>query len=137
VTRVGGCSIERADKTAALFGGITMGSTFHKLGCTCKSEGGNDSNRVVISAGNDEKFQGELSTGAGSYRVTAIYETQGSMSTGLPSGYRVDGDSPRGAVEVLKPGRVWYARGLQDSERAELACLYAGLMLYEPPSDKM
>lgn len=135
-TRVGGCAVERADKSVGLGGGFSMESTFQKLGCTCKADGASEGNRLVISAGNDSKFAGEMTTPAGNYRVTAIYETEGMISNGLPSGYRVDGDAPRGAVEVLKPGRVWFARGLEESERGDLACLYVGLMLYEPPRDK-
>ena len=39
----------------------------------------------------------------------------------------------KGAVEVLKPGRVWFAKDIEGAERQELACLYVGLMLYMPP----
>src|SRR5262249_26517857 len=102
-----------------------------KLGCTCKGNG--DPTKVVISAGNDGKYQGELTSHAGTFKVTGLYEAEGMISNGQPTGYRVDGDAPRGAVEVLKPGRVWFTHELDAKERDDLACLYVGLMLYLPP----
>ena len=40
-----------------------------------------------------------------------------------------------GAVEVLRPGRVWLSSRLPETERLPVACVSAGLMLYQPPSD--
>ena len=40
-----------------------------------------------------------------------------------------------GAVGVLNPGRIWLARNLEEPQRARLACNFAGLMLYLPPTD--
>jgi hypothetical protein len=67
----------------------------------------------------------------------AIYDSDGTFSNGQPTGYRIDtGDgSARGAVEVLKPGRVWFPKDMDDAERNKIACLYVGLMLYMPPDD--
>lgn len=131
--RTGGCMTEGGGKSVDLGGGMSMGKSFAKLGCTCSGDG--EPVKVVLSASTTEKYSGELTTRAGTYKVAAIYEAEGSLSTGQPSGYRVDGDSPRGAVEVLKPGRAWFAKDIDDAERSDLACLYAGLLLYAPPSD--
>ena len=76
-----------------------------------------------------------METSAGNYAIVALYDREGTLSDGEPSGYRVDGEGPLGAVEVLKPGRVWLAKSVAVAERAELACLFAGLMLYMPPRD--
>ncbi len=132
VNFAGGCVSEKGDKSFSLGSGMSVGSSFAKLGCTCKGESG-DPTKVVIAAGNDGKYEGELKIRTATYRVTGVYEGEGMISNGQPTGYRVDGDSPRGAVEVLKPGRVWFARGLDPKERNDLACLYVGLMLYLPP----
>jgi hypothetical protein len=129
----GGCVTEKGDKSLSLGSGMSVGSSFAKLGCTC--EGAGAPTRVVISADTTDEYSGELQTNTGSYKIAAIYEAEGSLSNGQPSGYRVDGETPRGAVEVLKPGRVWFARDVADAERTDLACLYVGLMLYMPPDD--
>jgi len=129
----GGCATESGDDSLSLGGGMSVGQTFAKLGCTCSGDG--DATKVVVSASTTDKYMGELKTRKGSYQVAAIYESEGTLSSGQPSGYRVDGEGPIGAVEVLKPGRVWFARSLDDAERRDLACLYVGLMLYMPPDD--
>jgi hypothetical protein len=129
----GGCASETADKSMSLGSGMSVGSSFAKLGCTCSGQG--EPTKVVISASTSDKYSGDLKTHATSYRVTAIYEAKGMISNGQPTGYRVDGDTPRGAVEVLKPGRAWFERGMDDAERTDLVCLYVGLMLYMPPKD--
>jgi hypothetical protein len=130
----GGCVTEKADKSLALSGGINLSSSFAKLGCTCNGSGGQPT-KVVISASTSDRYSGHVQTSAGTYTITAIYEAEGAMSTVDPTGYRVDGDRPRGAVEVLKPGRVWFARDIEEAERTDLACLYVGLMLYMPPDE--
>jgi hypothetical protein len=131
--RTGGCMTEGGGKSMDLGGGMSIGKSFARLGCTCSTDA--DPVRVVLSSSTTEKYSGQVITRSGTYKVVAIYEAEGSLSSGQPSGYRVDGDSPRGAVEVLKPGRAWFARGMDDTERSDLACLYAGLLLYMPPSD--
>jgi hypothetical protein len=134
VDLAGGCVTEKGEKSLALGSGMSVGNSFAKLGCTCNGGDGQPT-KVVIAASTSDEYSGELQTRAGTYRVAAIYEAEGSLSSGQPSGYRVDGESPRGAVEVLKPGRVWFARDIENAERADLACLYAGLLLYLPPDE--
>ena len=34
------------------------------------------------------------------------------------------------------PGRVWLDKRLADDERAEVACLFVGLMLYQPKQEE-
>lgn len=51
---------------------------------------------------------------------------------GSPLGYRMDGDAGLGAAEVAFPGRVWLDKKLADVEKAEVACIFVGLMLYKP-----
>jgi hypothetical protein len=43
-----------------------------------------------------------------------------------PPGYRLDGEDPIGAVGVAKPGRVWLSKALDERQRDDLACLFAG-----------
>ena len=67
------------------------------------------------------------------YQVKAIYDREGGMSAGGPAGYRVDGQSPTAAVDVLGPGRVWLAKDIAPQQRTDVICVLAGLMLYQPP----
>jgi hypothetical protein len=79
---------------------------------------------------------GELNAGGAKYKVTAVTSTDKTNLSGSPAGFRFDGDDGAvGAVEILRPGRVWLNERLPESERPPVACLSAGLMLYVPPSE--
>jgi hypothetical protein len=54
------------------------------------------------------------------------------MSSGNPSGYRVDGDSVQAAVDVTHPGKIWLDKSLSQAARDQLTCIFTGLMLYKP-----
>lgn len=129
----GTCATAVKDKSAS-FGGIAIGSQNASVGCECKAEGGGV--KVTLESHNDDEYGGALESSGGTYQINAIYEREGGWSDGKPSGYRVDGDGPIGAVDVLKPGKVWLARHVEVAQRAELACIFAGLLLYQPPTDK-
>lgn len=32
-------------------------------------------------------------------------------------------------------GQVWVKKGIDEAKKARIACVFAGLMLYQPPSD--
>ena len=69
-------------------------------------------------------------------RQTPVKETDKRHWAEEPAGYRFDGpDGARGAVEMLRPGRIWFTEKMPESEREPGACLLAGLMLYTEPSD--
>ena len=64
-------------------------------------------------------------------------ERDGGGSSHDPTGYRVDGgEAPLGAVDVMGKGRVWQSKALEGRARDDLACLFAGLLLYKPPTDR-
>ena len=126
-----GCVTESGGDATTLSFGLQVSSSFAKLGCTCS-----DGVKVVISADTNKRYIGELSTRKGSYQVTALYDADGQLANDEPTGYRIDGDSALGAVEVLRPGRAFFRKGLAQEEHADLACLFAGLMLYETPKEK-
>lgn len=131
----GGCMTEGSAKSFALGSGMSIGKESAKLGCTCGDA--TTPITVVVEASTTKKYEGTLTAGESTYKVTAIYDSDGTFSNGQPTGYRIDtGDgSARGAVEVLKPGRVWFPKDMDDAERNKIACLYVGLMLYMPPDD--
>ena len=125
----GACATEASEKSLDLRSGVSVGRQTAKLACTC----GNDST-VLLQITPDGTYGGRLQTSEGNYQIEAIYEREGIWSDGNPSGYRVDGDAAVGAVDVLRPGRVWMGRAIEPGERKQLACIFAGLMLYQPPS---
>lgn len=131
----GGCMTEGSAKSFSMGGGMSIGNESAKLGCTCSGEGAPA--KVIIEASTSKEYEGTLETADNFYKVTAIYDSDQTFSNGQPAGYRIDtGEgAARGAVEVLRPGRVWFPKDMPAAERNQIACLYAGLMLYLPPDD--
>ena len=113
---------------------VDFQSRVAKLSCVC-----NDSEtevaRVMVQADITAGYSGTLTANGQQYRIQSINERAEGLNSGDPTGYRVDGDQPTGAVEVLNPGRIWLALDLEEPQRARLACTFAGLMLYLPPID--
>ena len=129
VTR-GVCATESSGKSLHLGSGRSVSQRAAKLACTC-----GDDSTVLLQTTSDGTYGGPLRTSEGNYQIKAIYDREGTWSDGNPSGYRVDGDVAVGAVDVIRPGRVWMGRAIEPGERKQLACIFAGLMLYQPPSD--
>lgn len=123
----GTCETASAEKSVGLPGGVSLSKQQQRVSCSC------DQASVVLEAKN-KKYGGTLKTSQGSYQLGAIYEREAGPRSTSPTGYRVDGEGPIGAVDVLNPGRVWVSTAVPDTERKELACIFAGLMLYRPPT---
>jgi hypothetical protein len=88
------------------------------------------------SPDSEQKMSGELNTGGAKYKVSVVNETDKSNLSSTPAGFRYDSaDGAVGAVEILRPGRVWLTEKLPEAERPPVACLSAGLMLYQAPSE--
>ncbi len=128
----GECSSEASAESAGM-SGFKIEKRVSKLNCVC-SEGNSEIAKVTLKAKNLDNYTGTLATHGQSYQVASIKEVEGALSSGA-SGYRVDGDKPVGAVEVLKPGRIWLGRDLTAGVRTALACTFTGLMLYLPPEE--
>jgi hypothetical protein len=132
----GSCASSANDKGIHLMGGtMDWGST--KITCECKQ--GGTSASVVLNAGSPESNKnaaGALTVGDSKYKVSSVNDTDKSnLGTGA-AGFRYDGDDGAlGAVEVLRPGRVWLNQRLPEAQRLPVACVSAGLMLYQPPTE--
>jgi hypothetical protein len=109
-----------------LGGSFDWGST--TIACSC--EGSSDKASLVLS-----KKENKLSAGGGDYALKPVHGVVGGGEQSAPSGFRADAEQPLGAVEVLYPGQVWLRKDLDDATKASASCLFAGLMLYKPPSD--
>ena len=126
----GECS-SQANEDSLGVGGFKVEKRQFNLNCVCSS-GNKEVAKLTVKANNLDNYTGKLSIAGQSYKVVSLKEREGSMAMGA-SGYRVDGDQPIGAVEVLKPGRIWLAKNLKANEQSLLACSFVGLMLYLPP----
>ncbi|MDH3535983.1 MAG: hypothetical protein OER87_09570 [Gammaproteobacteria bacterium] len=129
----GHCLTEAKGNSFSL-GGVDFQSRVAKLSCIC-NHSGTEVARVILQADITAGYSGTVTASHQQYRIESINEREGGFGSGDPTGYRVDGNQPIGAVEVLNPGRIWLARNLEDPQRARLACTFAGLMLYLPPTD--
>jgi hypothetical protein len=125
----GHCVTEDKDTGVGLGGGFAMEFAYAKLACSC--DGGPKQAHVEVT--NDEgKLGGSMNTSTADYKVAPIHQTDDGHTMGSPLGYRMDGASGLGAAEVAYPGRVWLDKKLGDTEKAEVACIFVGLMLYKP-----
>ncbi len=123
----GKCESELKKQSVLSMGGsFDWGST--TIACSC--EGGPEKGSLVLS-----KDTNKLTIGGMVYPIQEIHSIVGGSDQSTPSGFRADSDAPLGAVEVLYPGQVWLKKGLDEPTRSNLSCLFAGLMLYKPPSD--
>ena len=124
----GKCESVLEKQSVLSFGGgsFDWGST--TIACAC--DGGADKAALVLS-----KEANKLTIGSAVYPLQPVHSVVGGSDQSAPSGFRADSDGPLGAVEVLYPGQVWLKKGLDEPTRVTVSCLFAGLMLYKPPSD--
>jgi hypothetical protein len=129
----GQCGMRASDKTTQVGGLVLGGASPVHLDCNCSGGGpgvtsfslgsGSESHGVVTPrTGGASPLEG-IATTADGRSAAAMYGTLG---------YEVRGPTPVAAVEVVDKGRVWMSRGLDDGARADLACLFVGLLLYRP-----
>jgi len=124
--------VSEASEGGFSLGGLTASNQTAKLGCACGNEAAPVAS-VVMSASTTSDYGGTMKAHDAAYQVKAIYDRQGGLSSGGPAGYRVDGQGVTAVVDVLGPGRVWLAKGLDGKQRTDVTCVLAGLMLYHPP----
>lgn len=131
----GVCESENRGRSADLGGGMSFGSMVAKLACRCSDASA--STELTLEASTDSSYEGVWKRADAALHVRSINEREGGGNTHDPTGYRVDGEAaPLGAVDVMGKGRVWISKTLQGRERAELACLFAGLLLYQTPKER-
>jgi hypothetical protein len=129
----GECATEQREQSKKLGGGASFGRAVAKLGCRCS--GAEGASTLTLDAATGQQYNGKITAPGVERQVTAITEREKGSESSDPLGYRVDGDAPLGAVELKSPGKVWISRSLAGGERAQLACLFAGLLLYQLPKD--
>jgi hypothetical protein len=123
------CASHLDEKSVGLLGG-TFGSQNYNVLCQCGGAG--DAN-FSISADTTSHYKGTVTARGASYEIEGIYTDEKGSTTSKPMGYLVHASDPVGAVEVSGKGRVWLSKTLAPAARADVACLFAGLLLYQPP----
>jgi hypothetical protein len=127
----GQCATYLDSKSTSVLG-IDIGNQNASVLCECSGAG---TVSLTLTAGTTAKYTGKLAGRGDALSVDGIYDQETGASTGKPAGYQVRGQRPVGAVEVVGKGRVWLARTLEPAARADLACIFAGLLLYKPPQE--
>lgn len=131
----GTCAISKDEKNVSLGGGLAFGGS--KASLTCECTDGNKTGHLDLLRDRSGNFTGKVTPAGESYALTPVTETEKKYWGGEPAGYRFDGsDGARGAVEMFKPGRIWFTGKMAETEREPATCLLAGLMLYIEPSDQ-
>ncbi len=101
-----------------------------EMACAC----GDDDGNAELAMTGDERW---LKVMGEEYTLEPIYALENGKKGSNPSGFRADNEDKEvlGAVEVVHPGQVWVKKGIDEAKQARIACVFAGLMLYQPPSD--
>jgi hypothetical protein len=129
----GQCASRLAEQSTGFLGG-TLGKQSFNVLCECA---GPSQASLSMNAGTTSQYKGNLNARSASYVIEGIYTNDKGSSTSTPIGYHVHGSDPIGAVEVAGKGRVWLNKSLDPGARADVACLFAGLLLYKEPQGKM
>ena len=123
------CTSHLDEKSVGVLGGA-FGSQNYAVLCQC---GGPTLATFSMSADSSSRYKGTVVAGNDSYAIEGIYTYEKGGTSGNPLGYEVRGATPVGAVEVMGKGRVWLSKSLDPIARANVACLFAGLLLYQAP----
>jgi hypothetical protein len=129
----GQCSVLANEKSTQL-GHLSLGEAWSQgLECNCSGAG---PGMTSIDLESSPQSRGVVTPrGGGAAPVEAIVTKEdGHAASAMygPIGYAVGGATPVGAVEVVDKGRIWMSRSLDAATRADLACLFVGLLLYRP-----
>jgi hypothetical protein len=131
----GECATEEREKSQNLGDGAEFSKLIAKLGCRCSDSNG--AVTLTLEGSTTEQYKGTVSGPDIEYSISAITERSTGWASHDPLGYRVDAASaPIGAVDLKKPGRVWISKTLEGAARVQVACLFAGLLLYQPAQDR-
>ncbi|HEY6725650.1 MAG TPA: hypothetical protein VI197_16560 [Polyangiaceae bacterium] len=123
----GTCASETKEKSWDV--SATSEISWSKTTVACSCAGGVDAATLTWS----EKVS-ELTVSGTTYELEPIYTTDDGGSVSDPVGFSARAGGYLGAVEVSRPGRVWLDKGLDAATKAKASCLFAGLLLYQPPS---
>lgn len=121
----GRCVTSEAGFEAQLTSVLSLDSRKSNLVCECGA-----SAQLSLADGDFSDYSGKLQVEGRSYEISTVYEAL------FPAGYTVSGKNPVAMLDNMNPGqRVWIARSWETEHRDELSCLFASLLLYQPPTE--
>lgn len=98
-----------------------------RLRCAC--EGAERVTTLDLRLAGREQ-SGTVKLAGQTFEVTAVWTAKSTLASAEPVGFRVDGTvGPVDAVEVLRPGRIWFSKKLGSADRRDFACLLARVLL--------
>ena len=125
----GSCASRKDSNEVKVLGGV-LGQDRYEILCHCA---GPTQASFTMKADTTSHFKGIFQTSQASFPLVGIYTNAKGSSASDPLGYEVRGNDPLGAVETTGRGRVWVNRSAATPVREEVACLFAGLLLYKAP----
>jgi len=130
----GTCASHLDEKSTGFLGG-TLGTQNFNVVCECS--GASQAN-LSLNADTTSHYKGTALARNANYTIEGIYTDEKGSSSSKPLGYQVRGPNEAvAAVEVTGKGRVWLSKSLEPGARGDVACLFAGLLLYQPPTAKI
>jgi hypothetical protein len=129
----GACASIVDETSVGMFGG-TFSSQKYNVKCECA---GAAQATFEMKSDTTSQYRGKVTARNTSFDIEGIYNDEKGSSSSNAIGYYVHGGDAVGAVEVVGKGRVWLAKSLDPGTRADVACLFAGLLLHKPPSESM
>jgi hypothetical protein len=130
----GSCSVNADSKETHFGNWVVGGSGSQVLDCNCSGGGPGVTKAYVQLVPQVRGVLVHRSGAAAPLEPSSATEGGGHAVFGMTLGYEAAGTPPLGAVDVMHPGRVWINRTLGAGEQADLACLFGGLLLYQPPA---
>lgn len=128
----GTCAVVASAQSLDFGGAVGFGKSGSTFTCHCEGPGAKAD--LALVKNDEQPFGGPLGTRSGSFDVSAVHADDKGNTRGDALGFAVRSTGSVGAVEIIRPGRVWLARDLDANARADIACAFAGLLLYQPPS---
>jgi len=131
----GECATEERENSEKLGAGAEFSKLIAKLGCRCSDAQG--AVTLTLEGSTTQQYGGTVTAPDLEYKISAITQRTKGWESHDPLGYRIDGGSaPIGAVDLKKPGRVWIGKAVAGPGREQIACLFAGLLLYQPAKER-
>jgi hypothetical protein len=101
----------------------------------CRCQGAGMAADGVVEQKNGDAWEGQVNSRGGAFALASVSKLENGSTSMRPTGFEARAPQRSvAAVETLRPGRVWLATSLDAPTQAELACLFAGFLLFQPPS---
>lgn len=122
------CSSRRDKDAVALSGSSSLAWVHDQRTCRCELNGA-IAEITLSDDGDSAQLSGQH------YSVQRLHHTEQGMRLPEPLGFSLstlEGQAV-GAVELEHPGRIWLGSALSPADKAQLSCVFSGLLLFQAP----